>query len=95
MHVEHQTEDQTFYLTSHGYEGELAYSRPAEGVVDFQHTYVDEHLRGQGAGEALAKAALDWARQEELRVRTSCPYMAKFVQQHAEYQELLDQADGK
>lgn len=90
MHVEHQSEDQTFYLTSHGYEGELAYSRPAAGVVDFQHTYVDENLRGQGAGEALARAGLDWARTEKQRVRTSCPYVAKFVQQHPEYEELLD-----
>lgn len=90
MHVEHQTEDQTFYLTSHGYEGELAYSRPAAGVVDFQHTYVDEQLRGQGASDALAKAALDWARQEKLQVRTSCPFMAKYVEKHADYQDLLE-----
>ncbi|WP_165903958.1 GNAT family N-acetyltransferase [Hymenobacter gummosus] len=90
MHVEHQSEDQTFYLTAHGYEGELAYSRPAGGVVDFQHTFVDEHLRGKGAAEALARAGLDWARAEGLRVRTGCPYMRKFVEQHQEYQELLD-----
>lgn len=90
MHVEHQAEDQTFYLTSHGYEGELAYSRPTADVVDFQHTFVDEQLRGQGASDALAKAGLDWAREENLRVRTSCTYMAKFVSQHPEYQELLE-----
>lgn len=90
MHVEHQAEDQTFYLTAHGYEGELAYSRPADDVVDFQHTFVDEQLRGQGAADALAKAGLAWARQENLRVRTSCSFMAKFVSQHPEYQELLE-----
>ncbi|OON67199.1 GNAT family N-acetyltransferase [Hymenobacter sp. CRA2] len=91
MHVQHQSEDQTFYLTSHGYEGELAYSLPEDGVVDFQHTYVDEGLRGKGAGEALAKEALAWARAEKLRVRASCPYVAQFVQKHqGEYQDLLE-----
>jgi predicted GNAT family acetyltransferase len=89
MRIQHQSEDQTFYLTSHGHEGELSYSRPGPSEVDFQHTYVDEGLRGKGAGAALAKAALDWARHEKLQVRTSCPYMASFVQQHSEYQDLL------
>ncbi|GAB2954441.1 hypothetical protein GCM10027048_19820 [Hymenobacter coalescens] len=92
MHIEHQSEDQTFYLTSHGYEGELSYSRPQADLVDIQHTYVDEGLRGKGAGEALAKEALNWARQQKLRVRASCPFVAKFVQQHAEYQDLLETA---
>ncbi|UYZ60843.1 GNAT family N-acetyltransferase [Hymenobacter latericus] len=90
MHIEHQPEDQTFYATSHGYEGELSYSRPENGVVDFNHTYVDEELRGKGVADQLAAKALDWAAGEKLRVRTSCPYMAKFVEKnHAKYQQLL------
>ena len=58
--------------------------------MDFTHTFVDEELRGQGVGEALARAGLQYARQHQLQVRTSCKFMAAFVRQHPEYQELLD-----
>lgn len=88
--IKHHAQNQEFTATSEGHAGELAYSTPAEGVVDFTHTFVEEELRGKGVGEALARAALDYARQHQLRVRTSCKFMAAFVRQHAEFQDLLD-----
>lgn len=88
--IQHHAQDQEFIATADNHRGELAYSLPAEGVIDFTHTFVDEALRGQGVAEALARHALDFARQQHLRVRTSCAYMQKFVQaHHAEYQDLL------
>ncbi|MBC6698176.1 GNAT family N-acetyltransferase [Hymenobacter puniceus] len=88
--IEHHPQDQEFIATSNDHTGELAYSTPTEGVVDFTHTFVDEALRGQGVGEELARAGLDYARQHQLRVRTSCKFMAAFVRQHSEFQDLLD-----
>ncbi|TGE25271.1 N-acetyltransferase [Hymenobacter aquaticus] len=88
--VTHNEEDQAFYATVKGYEAELAYSLPAEGVVDFTHTFVDENLRGQGVGEALATTALAYARAHKLRIRTSCSFMKAYVQQHPEYQDLRE-----
>ncbi|WBA42301.1 GNAT family N-acetyltransferase [Hymenobacter canadensis] len=90
VNIEHHTQDQEFIATIGGHTGELAYSTPAEDVVDFTHTFVDEELRGQGVGEALAHAGLQYARQHQLRVRTSCKFMAAFVRQHSEYQDLLE-----
>lgn len=88
-HVQHQPQDQEFTIEQEGASGELAYSLPQEGVIDFTHTYVAEELRGKGLAEALAKAGLAYARQEGLKVRTSCKFMAGYVRQHPEYQELL------
>lgn len=90
VQIEHHASDQEFIATSDGHTGELTYSTPAEGVVDFTHTFVDEALRGQGVGEELARAGLDYAWQQGLRVRTSCKFMAAFVHQHSEYQDLLE-----
>lgn len=88
--ITHQLQDQEFTADVDGHQGELAYSFPAEGVIDFTHTFVEEELRGQGVAEALARQALDFAREQHLRVRTSCKFMQKFVQAHrTEYQELL------
>lgn len=86
--VQHQPENQEFTATMEGHTGELAYSLPAEGVIDFTHTFVDKALRGKGVAEALAREALAYARQQKLQVRTSCEYMKGFVQQHPEYQDL-------
>jgi predicted GNAT family acetyltransferase len=87
--IEHQPQDQEFTTILNGHTAELAYSPPADGVIDFTHTFVDEALRGQGVGEALAAEALTYARQQGLRVRTSCRFMAAYVQRHPEYQDLL------
>jgi len=89
--ITHHSQDQEFIAEADGRKAELAYSLPATGIIDFTHTFVDENWRGQGVGEALARRGLDYARQQHLRVRTSCEFMERFVQAHQqEYQELLD-----
>jgi predicted GNAT family acetyltransferase len=90
MSIHHSPTDQEFTTTRDGYESELAYARPTDDVIDFTHTFVDEHLRGQGVADELARAALTYAREQHLKVRTSCTFMAGFVQRHhAEYADLL------
>ena len=87
--IEHHSQDQEFTTIVDGYTAELAYSLPTNGVIDFTHTFVDEGLRGRGMADALAQEALNYARQQGLRVRTSCHFMAAFVRRHAEYQDIL------
>ena len=90
MDIQHHAADQEFTTTHNGYEAELAYARPADDVIDFTHTYVDENLRGQGVAEALARTALAYAREQHLKVKTTCRFMAGFVQRHHdEYADLL------
>lgn len=90
MAITHHAADQEFTTTRDGFTAELAYARPADGVIDFTHTFVDEGLRGQGVAEELARAGLDFARQEHLKVETSCKFMAGFVKRHhAEYADIL------
>ncbi|QIL77501.1 MULTISPECIES: GNAT family N-acetyltransferase [Hymenobacter] len=88
--VIHNQEDQSFYATVHGYEAELAYSMPANDTIDFTHTFVDENLRGQGVGEEMARTALAYARDQNLKVLTSCHFVEAFVKRNqAEYKDLL------
>jgi predicted GNAT family acetyltransferase len=88
-HVKHNSQDQEFTIQQDGFSGELAYSKPQSSVIDFTHTFVAEELRGKGLAEELAKAGLAYARQEGLKVQTSCQFMASYVQQHPEYQDIL------
>ncbi|RPD45020.1 N-acetyltransferase [Hymenobacter sediminis] len=88
--INHHASDQEFTVSQNGYVGELAYSKPQQGIIDFTHTYVDEGLRGQGVAEELARAGLTYAKEQQLKVRTSCEFMDSFVRRHPEYNELLD-----
>lgn len=90
MSIQHDSAAHRFTTRQDGHTGELAYELPAPGTVDFVHTFVDEALRGQGVADGLARAGLAFARQQHLKVRTSCEFMAAFVGQHrAEYADLL------
>ena len=90
MSIQHHANNQKFTTTREGHTAELAYTYPSEGIVDFTHTFVDEALRGQGIADELAHAALAFAQEKHLKVKTSCAFMASFVKRHhAEYADIL------
>jgi predicted GNAT family acetyltransferase len=90
MKITHHPTNQEFAAEQGGLGGELAYARPAEGVIDFTHTFVDEGLRGQGVADELARAGLAFARENHLKVKTTCTFMHGFVKRHhAEYADIL------
>ena len=59
-------------------------------VVTFPHTVVPAALEGRGIGSALAKAALDDAREQGLTVVPRCPFFRAYIQRHPEYEDLVD-----
>lgn len=56
-------------------------------IID--HTYVSESLRGQGVGEKLVKKAVDYARQQDIRIVPLCPFAKKEFSSHPEYEDVL------
>ena len=90
MSIQHDPSNQEFTTTRDGHAAELAYARPADDVIDFTHTFVDEALRGQGLADELARTGLAFAREQKLKVKTTCTFMAGFVKKHrAEYADML------
>ena len=63
---------------------------PEKGVIDFQHTYVPDQLRGKGVGEELVKTGLAYAKESGLKVIPTCRFVNIFMKRHAaEYSSLL------
>lgn len=87
--VKHSPEDQEFTVDIDGQGGELAYSLPADQVIDFNHTFVDEPLRGQGIADELIKTGLQYAEDNNLKVIASCPAVSAYIRRHKDYEKLL------
>ena len=59
-------------------------------LLVLHHTEVPAALQGQGLAAQLVAAALAWAREQGLRVRPSCSYVAAYMRRHPETRDLLE-----
>jgi uncharacterized protein len=57
--------------------------------ADFTHTQIEGRFEGHGLATQLIQAALDDARRRGWQVMPYCPFVRKFVANHAEYQDLV------
>jgi predicted GNAT family acetyltransferase len=58
------------------------------GRITVLHTWVPEAIGGRGIAGELVKAAFDWARAEDLKVRPACSYSDAWMRKHPEYEPL-------
>jgi predicted GNAT family acetyltransferase len=63
--------------------------RSTSSAIAYIHTEVPESLRERGIAARLAKHALDFARAEGLPVVPLCPYVAEYIKQHPDYEDLV------
>ena len=77
-------------------QGQLAtcdYRRQGEVLV-LHHTEVPPALQGRGVAAELVRSALDFARDQGLRVRPNCSYVASYMRRHPETLDLLEGRGG-
>ena len=60
-----------------------------DGAMVMTHTFVPVHLRDRGIAEKMVRAALEFAREQRLRVVPECWYVAAFIRRHVEFQPLI------
>lgn len=87
--IKHDKKYQQFTIEFEGDDAELAYATPSEGILDFTHTYVPESARGKGIAQKLIAHGLQYASDHHFKVIASCPIVARYIDQHEEYQKLL------
>jgi predicted GNAT family acetyltransferase len=63
--------------------------RREPGRITFLHAETDRSARGQGVASRLAAGALDDARAHQLAVQPFCPFIAEFIDDHPEYEDLV------
>jgi predicted GNAT family acetyltransferase len=61
-----------------------------EGVVDIQHTFVDESLRGQGIAGQLLDRLVAELRKDGRKAHLTCPYAKGYFEKHPEARDVLE-----
>jgi uncharacterized protein len=78
-----------FEVTAEGHTAVLEYALAGDRLR-LIHTEVPPELRGRKLAEALARAGLEHARANGLKVVPFCPFVRAFLQRHPEYAPVLD-----
>jgi uncharacterized protein len=67
----------------------ISYRELPNRVLDLHHTFVPAAVRGSGIASRLTAHALHHAREHGYAVVPSCPFVAIYIERHAEYRDLL------
>jgi predicted GNAT family acetyltransferase len=88
--VVHDADASRYTLWLDGEPAGLADYRVEGDTIRFTHTEVDPAKRDHGLAGILVEQALDDVRtRTDLTVVAECPFVAGWIDQHAEYQDLL------
>ena len=60
------------------------------GIMTIDHTEIDEKLRGEGIGEDMVRAAVEYARENGLKIKAVCPYAKKVIDRTPEFQDVVE-----
>ena len=78
-----------FYIDENGeWIAELTYIKN-DGTMTIDHTEIAEKLRGEGIGQDMVKAAVEYARENDLKINAVCPYAKKVIERTPEFKSVL------
>lgn len=70
--------------------GELTYFVEEDSTaINLNHAWIDPNHRGQGIGDQLVLRAIDYARDNQFKIKPTCPFVIHFFEKHPEYSEML------
>lgn len=85
----HDEDGHRYVLRSSGETvGVVDYRRDGD-VLDLQHTEVLPQGQGRGLGTVLVREVLDDIRSHGNKLVPSCAFVAKFVEEHPDYADLV------
>ncbi len=87
--VTNNEKNQRFEIVVSGEVAFLEY-RFYKGDLALMHTTVPKKQEGKGIASSLAKFALEYAKEMQLKIMVYCPFVGKFLKKHPEYAFLID-----
>lgn len=91
MHIaEHDTDNKRFLIQDDGgIAAVMTYviSNPELYIID--HTFVENAYRGQGLGDKLIEAMVEYARENGIKILPLCPFAKGRFERISEYADVL------
>lgn len=72
----------------------MTYRMAADNILEILHTEVDERLQGKNVGSNLVTAAANYARENNLRIRSLCSFAGAVLNKKKDvFADVLDQVN--
>ena len=68
---------------------EVTFPEVEKDIVNINHTFVDDSLRGQGIAGQLMQQAANYLRENNKKAVLSCSYAIKWFGEHGEYSDIV------
>ena len=89
IHFEETATKGTFFIQEGGPRlGEMVFSKAGSNLIIIEHTEVSETLNGTGAGKKLVAAGVEYARKNNLKIVTVCPFAKAVFEKTPEYADV-------
>jgi uncharacterized protein len=86
--VIHEKENQRFVIYTNGNEVYVEY-KMEEKEINLYHTFTHPALRGKGLAAQVVRAAVEFAKENNLKVMPTCSYVQAFIAKNDEYKKLV------
>lgn len=68
---------------------EMTYTMPAENKMIIDHTGVSDALRGKNVGYQLVHTAVEYARQNNIKIIPLCPFAKSVFDKKEDFRDVL------
>ena len=92
LKVLHDDKSHRFYIPLDDEDAEIEYAINEKKII-FLHTGVPPAFEGRGIASRLAKEALEFAKNNDLKVISLCSYISRYISRHPEYHALQEVRD--
>jgi predicted GNAT family acetyltransferase len=77
-----------FEMALHGEFAIIPYNIKGD-MIELFHTEVPGAFRGLGLGKKIALYALNYAKDNQLKILPYCPFIAKYINEHPEWKQYV------
>lgn len=91
--VIHDIDSQQFYLEFEGKRAFLDYKEIDDKLLEYQRTFVPRALRKQGLASLVVYAALEYAKNNGIRVIPTCSFVKHFIETHKVFQGIVHESE--
>ncbi|MEQ8244497.1 GNAT family N-acetyltransferase [Fulvivirga sp.] len=81
--IQHDQQNNMFYIRLNGSAAHLKYEKPKENVVNIKETYVPAAARKIGLASQLVKHTIQLAKSQNKQVVASCSFAKSYMKKHA------------